>query len=105
MWGQSVGGPLERVQISVGQRALKLSFSRWSRLTQTFAETCVHFEVARLSILMVWRLPYLEIPTLMLLDITREPKALNDVVKTSQDVLWYVQMIYHIAGKFGIVFD
>ena len=33
-------------------------------MTQTFVESCVDFEVAHLSILMVWRLAYLEIPTL-----------------------------------------
>ena len=31
---------------------------------------------------------------LILLYITREPKALTDVVKTSHSVLWCVQMIY-----------
>jgi len=38
--------------------------SRKSSLTQTFVESCVDFEVAHLSVLMVWRLPYPEIPTL-----------------------------------------
>jgi len=33
-------------------------------LTQTFVESCVDFEVAHLSALMVRRLPYPEIPTL-----------------------------------------
>ena len=33
-------------------------------MTQTFLESCVDFEVAHLSILMVQRLPYPEIPTL-----------------------------------------
>jgi len=33
-------------------------------LTQTFVESCVDFEVAHLSVLMVRRLPYPEIPTL-----------------------------------------
>ena len=50
-------GPLERVQI----------FSRRSGLTQTFVESCVDFEVAHLSVLMVWRLAYPEIPTLKML--------------------------------------
>jgi len=35
-------------------------------LTQTFVESCVDFEVANLSILLVQRLPHLEIPTLIL---------------------------------------
>jgi len=34
-------------------------------LTQTFVESCVDFEVAHLSILMVQRLAYPEIPTLI----------------------------------------
>ena len=38
---------------------------RRSSLTQTSVESCVDFEVAHLSVLMVWRLAYLEIPTLM----------------------------------------
>ena len=46
----------------------KLSFkafsSRRSSLTQTFVESCVDFEVVHLSILMVQRLAYPEIPTL-----------------------------------------
>jgi len=33
-------------------------------LTQTFVESCVDFEVAHLSVLMVQRLSYPEIPTL-----------------------------------------
>jgi len=33
-------------------------------LTRIFVESCVDFEVAHLSVLMVWRLPYPEIPTL-----------------------------------------
>ena len=33
-------------------------------MTQTFVEGCVDFEVAHLSVLMVQRLAYLEIPTL-----------------------------------------
>jgi len=33
-------------------------------LIQTFVESCLDFEVAHLSVLMVQRLPYLEIPTL-----------------------------------------
>ena len=33
-------------------------------MTQLFVESCVDFEVAHLSVLMVWRLPYPEIPTL-----------------------------------------
>jgi len=44
----------------------RLSFSnRRSSLTQTFVERCIDFEVAHLSILMVQRLAYPEIPTLM----------------------------------------
>ena len=34
-------------------------------MTQTFVESCVDFEVAYLSTLMVRRLPYSEIPTLI----------------------------------------
>jgi len=45
----------------------KLSFKAFSSsrssLTQTFVESCVDFEVAHLSVLMVRRLAYLEIPT------------------------------------------
>jgi len=33
-------------------------------LTQFFVESCVDFEVAHLSVFMVWRLPYPEVPTL-----------------------------------------
>ena len=33
-------------------------------MTKTFVESCVDFEVAHLFILMAWRLPYPEIPTL-----------------------------------------
>ena len=47
----------------------KLSFrafsSRRSSLTQTFVESCVDFEVAHLSALMVWRLAYPKIPTVI----------------------------------------
>jgi len=61
-----VCGALERVQIF---RASKLSFrafsSRRSSLTQIFVESCVDFEVAHLSVLMDWRLPYQEVPTLI----------------------------------------
>ena len=61
-------GPSERVQIFSSERASKLSFkalsSRRSGLTQTFVESCLDFEVAHLSVLMVQRLPYPEIPTL-----------------------------------------
>ena len=35
-----------------------------SSLGQTFIESCVDFEVAHLSVLMIRRLPYLEVPTL-----------------------------------------
>jgi len=64
---QSVCGALERVQI-FSLRASKLSFrafsSRRSSLIQVFVGSCVDFEVAHLSVLMVQRLAYLEIPTL-----------------------------------------
>ena len=57
---ECVGG-LERVQI-FSWRASKLSFrafsSRRSSLTQTFVASCVDFEVAHLSILMVRRLQF-----------------------------------------------
>jgi len=33
-------------------------------LTQVFVESGVDFEVAHLSVFMVWRLPYPEVPTL-----------------------------------------
>jgi len=33
-------------------------------LTQILVESCVDFEVAHLSVFMVWRLPYPEVPTL-----------------------------------------
>ena len=33
-------------------------------MTQIFVVSCVDFEVAHLSVLMVWRLPHPEIPTL-----------------------------------------
>ena len=49
-------------------RSSKLSFkafsNRRSSLIQTFVESCVDFEVAHLSVFMVRRLAYLEIPTL-----------------------------------------
>ena len=57
-WGAS-NGPVQLVrgpQIWVS--------SRRSSLTQPFVESCVDFEVAHLSVVMVWRLPYPEIPTL-----------------------------------------
>ena len=38
--------------------------SRRSSLTQIFVESCLDFEVAHLSVLMVRRLAYAEIPTL-----------------------------------------
>ena len=48
---------------------LKIEFrafsSRRSSLTQIFVESCVDFEVAHLSVFMVWRLPYPEVPTLI----------------------------------------
>jgi len=59
-------------KLSVSQRASKLSFkafsSRRSSLTQTFVKSCVDFEVAHLSVLMVQRLAYPEFkfPTLNL---------------------------------------
>ena len=50
------------VRVCVDPRASKLSFkafsSRRSSLTQAFAEGCVDFEVAHLSVLMVRRLPH-----------------------------------------------
>ena len=63
-----------RVQIFSQLEGLKLSFrpfsSRRSGLTQIFVESCVDFEVAHLSILMVWRLPYPKIcPTLIKLSL------------------------------------
>ena len=33
-------------------------------MTQIFVESCVDLEVAHLSVFMVWRLPYPEVPTL-----------------------------------------
>ena len=57
-----------RVCVGLWRGGLKLSFKAFSSgrssLTQTFVESCVDFEGAHLSILMVWRLPYPEIPTL-----------------------------------------
>ena len=44
--------------------SFKAFSSRKSSLTQTFVESCVDFEVGNLSVLMVRRLPYPEIPTL-----------------------------------------
>ena len=38
--------------------------SKRSSLTQIFVGSCVDFEVAHLSVFMVWRLPYPEVPTL-----------------------------------------
>jgi len=45
--------------------SVKAFSSRRSSLTQPFVESCVDFEVAYLSVVMVWRLPYPEIPTLI----------------------------------------
>ena len=62
-------GPLERVQgrFQFVRGPQKLSFkafsSRRSSLTLSFVESCVDFEVAYLSVLMIWRLPH-RIPTL-----------------------------------------
>ena len=55
-----------KFQLVIGPPRLcfKAFSSRRSSLTQTFVESCVDFEGAHLSILMVWRLPYPEIPTL-----------------------------------------
>ena len=60
-------GPLERVQnFQLVRGPQKLVFlSRRNSLTQTFVESCVDFEVAHLSILMVRTLAYPEIHTLM----------------------------------------
>jgi len=43
-------------------RVFKAFSSRRSSLTQTFVESCVDFELAHLSVLMVRRLAYPEIP-------------------------------------------
>jgi len=55
-------------KFSVSYKASKLSFkallSRRSSLTQTSVESCVDYEVAHLSVFMVRRLAYPEIPTL-----------------------------------------
>jgi len=64
-----VGGALERVQIFSYLEGLKIEIhgifsNQGNSLTQFFVESCVDFEVAHLSVLMVWRLPYPEIPTL-----------------------------------------
>jgi len=56
-----VWGALERVQ-NFNFRAFS---SRRSNFTQIFVESCVDFEVVHLSVIMVWRLPYPEIPTLI----------------------------------------
>ena len=51
-----------KVSVSYIKGPQNLSFrgfsSRKSSLTQTFVESCVDFEVAHLSILMLQRLPY-----------------------------------------------
>ena len=63
MWGLREDSNFQLVS-----RPQKLSFwvfsSRRSSLTQIFVESCVDFEVASLSVLMVQRLPYPEIPYL-----------------------------------------
>ena len=68
MGSECVRGLGEGSKFSVSQRATKLNFrafsSRRSSLTQPFVESCVDIEVAHLSILMIRRLPYPEIPTL-----------------------------------------
>ena len=47
-----------------GLKSFKAFSSGRSSLAQTFVESCVDFEVAHLSVLMIRRLPYSEIPTL-----------------------------------------
>ena len=67
VWGLGEGSNFQLVR---GPQ--KLSFrafsSRRSSLTQIFVESCVDFEVAHLSVLVVWRLPYPEIPSLIVSD-------------------------------------
>ena len=46
-------------------------------MTQTFVESCVDFEVAHLSVLMVRRLPYPEIPSLTQLTCTKAMKLVG----------------------------
>ena len=41
-----------------GLQSFRAFSSRRSSLIQTIVESCVDFEVAHLSVLMVWRLPY-----------------------------------------------
>jgi len=48
-------------------RACIFKHARGAVLTQIFVERCVDFEVAHLSVLMVWRLPYPKVPPLIIL--------------------------------------
>ena len=51
-------------------------------MTQIFVESCVDFEVAHLSVLMVWRLSYPEIPTLsIIISKTAKPYAASKTSK------------------------
>ena len=45
----------------------KLSFRAFSRRRSSLTQSCVDFEVAHLSVFMIWRLLYPEIPTLNVL--------------------------------------
>ena len=53
-------GPWRGFKFSAGEMALstKAFSSSRSSLTQTFVESGLDFEVAHLSVLMVWRLPW-----------------------------------------------
>ena len=61
------------------------AFSSRSSLTQIFVGSCVDFEVAHLSILMVRRLPYPEIPTLR--ELVPYRKCTSSIVHIHQHVL------------------
>ena len=51
-------GPWSGFNFSVSQRASKIKAFSSRRSSLTFVESCVDFEFAHLSVLMVWRLPH-----------------------------------------------
>jgi len=66
VWAFGEGSNFQLVGLKIEFYVLRYFQAEGASLTQTFVESCVGFEIAHLSILMVRRLAYPEIPALII---------------------------------------
>ena len=72
-------------------------------MTQIFVESCVDFEVAHLSVFMVWRLPYPKVPTLSLHCNVQSPHTIYRYTKLNEPYMLVLILLvsFRVIARMG----